>query len=151
MNTSSHHGSSPLLDVRELCLRFHKQKQPAVDRVSFNIMKGRTLGLVGASGAGKSSIARAIMRLAEVDSGQILFKGEDVLQMPPRQLMACRQRMQLVFQDPSASLSPKRTVGQKLQEQLLQSRKMEAVGRLAEVEDCREAPVEGACRGPRER
>jgi len=118
MNTLSDHGSSPLLDVRELCLRFHKQGQRAVDRVSFNIMAGRTLGLVGASGAGKSSIARAVMRLVEVDSGQILFKGEDILQMNSRQLMACRQRMQLVFQDPSASLSPKRTVEQTLQEPL---------------------------------
>jgi len=107
-----------LLDVRRLSLSFHEQTQMAVDRVSFNIRAGSTLGLVGASGAGKSSIARAIMRLVEVDSGEILFNGEDILRMNSQRLMTTRQRMQLVFQDPLASLSPRRTVEQTLLEPL---------------------------------
>lgn len=116
MNTSSQATNTNLLDVRRLSLSFHEQAQVAVDRVSFNIKAGNTLGLVGASGAGKSSIARAIMRLVEVDSGEIFFNGEDILRMRPHQLRTARQRMQLVFQDPSASLSPRRTVEQTLLE-----------------------------------
>jgi oligopeptide/dipeptide ABC transporter ATP-binding protein len=118
MNTSGQHKPPPLLEVRNLSLSFHGHEQIAVDRVSFSIATGTTLGLVGASGAGKSSITRAIMRLLEPDSGTILFKGENILQMDSRQLLATRQRIQLVFQDPSASLSPMRTVKQTLLEPL---------------------------------
>lgn len=120
MNTSRQNTAGPLLDVRELSLSFHQKKQVAVDRVSFSITEGKTLGLVGASGAGKSSIARAILRLLEPDSGAVNFRGENIFQMDSRQLMATRQRIQLVFQDPSASLSPKRTVEQSLLEPLIQ-------------------------------
>jgi ABC-type oligopeptide transport system ATPase subunit len=109
---------TPLLEVRNLSLSFQHRQQVAVDRVSFNITAGSTVGLVGASGAGKSSIARAIMHLEKIDSGEVLFKGQDIFRMDSRQLMATRQRMQLVFQDPSASLSPKRTVEQTLWEPL---------------------------------
>ena len=116
MNTSGQQNNTSLLEVRGLSLSFHKQTQAAVDRVSFNIRAGNILGLVGASGAGKSSIARAIMRLVKVDSGAVLFNGEDILRMNSQQLMATRQRIQLVFQDPSASLSPRRTVEQTLLE-----------------------------------
>jgi ABC-type oligopeptide transport system ATPase subunit len=118
MNRSSQHSKPPLLEVRELSLSFNQQKQVAAERVSFSIATGKTLGLVGASGSGKSSIARAIMRLLDPDSGEILFKGENILQMNSRQLMATRQRIQLVFQEPSASLSPRRSVEQTLLEPL---------------------------------
>jgi len=118
MNRVSHHSKPPLLEVRNLSLSFHKQEQVAVDKVSFSIAAGRSLGLVGASGAGKSSIARAIMCLIEPDSGEILFNGENIFQMNSRQLKATRQRMQLVFQEPSASLSPRRSVEQTLLEPL---------------------------------
>lgn len=118
MKTPNQHDGAPLLEVRNLSLSFGQQAQVAVDRVSFSITPGSTLGLVGATGAGKSSIARAIMRLIAVDSGEILFKGENILQMDSRQLMTTRQHMQLVFQEPSASLSPKRTVQQSLLEPL---------------------------------
>jgi oligopeptide/dipeptide ABC transporter ATP-binding protein len=118
VNTSNTHGSSPLLEVRNLSLCFNNQEQAAVDRVSFRIAAGSTLGLVGASGAGKSSIARAILRLLKPDSGEILFKGQNTLQMDSKQLAATRQSIQLVFQDPSASLSPRRTVEQTLLEPL---------------------------------
>ena len=112
------HGKPPLLEVRELSLSFHQKQQVAAERVSFSIATGNTLGLVGASGSGKSSIARAIMRLLEPDSGEILFKGENICKMDSQQLMATRQRIQLVFQEPSASLSPRRSVEQTLLEPL---------------------------------
>jgi ABC-type oligopeptide transport system ATPase subunit len=113
-----HQGETPLLEVRRLSLSFKDQEQVAVDRVSFNIRAGSTLGLVGASGAGKSSIARAVMKLIEVEAGEVLLDGEDILRMDSEQLMAARRRMQLVFQEPSASLSPRRTIGQTLLEPL---------------------------------
>ena len=118
MTGSSQHNRPALLEVRDLSLSYHNHEQLAIDRVSFSIASGTTLGLVGASGAGKSSIARAIMRLVEPDSGEILFKGESITRMDSKQLLAVRQRMQIVFQDPSASLSPMRTVEQTLLEPL---------------------------------
>ena len=118
MQSRSQHKEPPLLEVRDLSLSFHNRERVAIDRVSFSIAAGSTLGLVGASGAGKSSIARAIMRLVEPDSGEILFKGKNTSHMDREQLMATRQRMQLVFQEPSASLSPKRSIEQILLEPL---------------------------------
>ncbi len=107
-----------LLEIRELSVRFQQKKQLAVERVSLNIPAGSTLGLVGASGAGKSSIARAILKLVEPDSGEILFKGKSIYGMSPEELKTTRQRIQLVFQEPSASLSPRRTVEETLLEPL---------------------------------
>lgn len=118
MNLHTQKSVTPLLEVRNLSLSFHAGERVAIDRVSFSISAGSTLGLVGASGAGKSSIARTIIGLVEPDTGEILFKGKDISQMDPRQLMATRQRMQLVFQEPSASLSPRRTIEQTLLEPL---------------------------------
>jgi len=118
MSEPRQHATAPLLEVRKLSLSYHKQEQMAADRVSFNVTAGSTLGLVGSSGSGKSSIARAIMRLVKPDSGEILFKGKNIFQMDAQQLIATRQRIQLVFQDPSASLSPRRSVEQTLLEPL---------------------------------
>jgi len=118
MEKLAQHSKPPLLEVRELSLSFHQQEQVAAERVSFSIATGNTLGLVGASGSGKSSIARAIMRLLEPDAGEILFNGENICQMDSQRLMATRQRIQLVFQEPSASLSPRRSVQQTLLEPL---------------------------------
>ncbi len=110
-------SSLPLLRVHQLSLSFHNQ-QHAVDRVTFNLAGGKILGLVGASGAGKSSIARAILRLLEPDAGSILLNGENIFNMGPGQLKEARRRIQIVFQEPSASLSPRRTVAQTLLEPL---------------------------------
>lgn len=107
----------PLLRVRNLSLSF-RNRALAVDAVSFDLYAGKTLGLVGASGAGKSSVARAILHLLEPDAGQILFSGEDIFSMDRSQLKNLRQRIQIVFQEPSASLSPRRTVAQTLLEPL---------------------------------
>lgn len=108
----------PLLEVQDICLGFPGQKRLAVDHVSFSINPGSTLGLVGSSGAGKSSIARMIMQLAKPRSGDILFKGESIFGMDAKQLNTSRQNIQVIFQEPSASLSPKRKVGKTLLEPL---------------------------------
>lgn len=118
MNMRTPAEDPPLLELRELSLSFQRQALVAADRVSLRITAGSTLGLVGASGAGKSSIARAILRLIEADSGEILFRGADIRRMDPAQLKTARQRIQMIFQDPSASLSPRRTVEQTLLEPL---------------------------------
>jgi peptide/nickel transport system ATP-binding protein len=111
-------AGTPLLEVRNLSVRFQQRDKQAVDGVSFSMNAGSTLGLAGASGAGKSSIARAIIGLIRADSGEILFDGKDILQMGPQQLSATRQRIQLIFQNPSAGLSPRRRIEKTLLEPL---------------------------------
>ena len=118
MNTIDPHQATPLLEIRKLSVSFQQRDKVAVDGVSFSIEKGGILGLAGASGAGKSSIARAIMGLIKADSGEVLFNGEDILQMDSQQLSAARQRIQLIFQNPSAGLSPRRSIEQSLLEPL---------------------------------
>ena len=90
----------------------------AVDGVSLALAPGRTLALVGESGAGKSTVARCLTRLVEPDGGRILFRGEDVGALSPAELRLFRSRVQLVFQDPFASLNPRLRVGAVLEEVL---------------------------------
>ncbi len=91
---------------------FAKKKKfvRAVDGVSFSLSQGRTLGLVGESGCGKSSLARTILRLIELDSGLIFFKGEDITSFSYRKMKSLRRNMQIIFQDPFNSLDPRFTV-----------------------------------------
>jgi oligopeptide transport system ATP-binding protein len=112
--------SGLLLDVKDLYKYFpihagltsrHVADVKAVDGVSFSIYEGETLGLVGESGSGKTTIGRLLLRLLPVTKGEIDFEGESVVRLKPAELRALRRKMQIIFQDPFASLNPRMTVG----------------------------------------
>jgi oligopeptide/dipeptide ABC transporter ATP-binding protein len=117
----------PLVEVRNLSkyypLKWGLFNQPkgqvrALDDVSFSIPKGQTLGIVGESGCGKSTLGKALLRLIEPSSGNIIFDGNDITHLPPRSLRTMRRKMQLIFQDPYASLNPRMTIRSILTEPL---------------------------------
>lgn len=101
--------TEPLLSVRHLVKRFKSGAGVvhAVEDVNFDIARGETLGLVGESGSGKSTIGRAILRSIDPTEGEVLFEGRDVARMSQREMRPLRARMQMVFQDPYASLNPR--------------------------------------------
>jgi oligopeptide transport system ATP-binding protein len=121
-------GTRPLLEVRDLRVEFAVREQfsstrgagciRAVDGVSFDLQRGEVLGLVGESGCGKSTISRAILRLIPISGGEILFDGHDLCSMDDRTLRSIRRRIQMIFQDPYASLNPSMTVYQTIAELL---------------------------------
>jgi len=108
-----------ILEVKDLCKYFPANKGlfqgksyvKAVDRISFTINKGETLGLVGESGCGKTTAGRTILKLYEPTSGQIMFNGKDITKYSKKQMIPLRKDMQMIFQDPYASLDPRMTVG----------------------------------------
>jgi peptide/nickel transport system ATP-binding protein/oligopeptide transport system ATP-binding protein len=133
----------PLIRVRNLCTWFDqgRGREPvkAVNDVSFDIRRGEVLGLVGESGSGKSTIGRSLLRLVPVTSGRVDFDGTDVTALEGRALKTMRRRMQMIFQDPFASLNPRMTVYDTLAEPLLlhgiESRRTVANGVLKLMDD----------------
>jgi oligopeptide transport system ATP-binding protein len=119
----------PLLQVKDLSKYFAVTRGAilarkigdikAVDRISFDIYGGETLGLVGESGCGKTTTGRLILRLIESSGGQILYKEQDITHLDRRAMTLLRREMQIIFQDPYASLNPRLTVGQAIAEPLV--------------------------------
>jgi ABC-type oligopeptide transport system ATPase subunit len=135
---------TPLLDVRHLVKHFTRKGGlfraaavvRAVDDVSFTIDEGEMFGLVGESGSGKSTTGRCILRLIEPTSGEVLFRGENVLEFPRDRMRRARRDMQIVFQDPYSSLNPRMRVADIVEEPLVIHRlgsKAERRERVAEL------------------
>ena len=116
---------TPILEVRGLKTHFPTAKNlwgkttewlKAVDDVSFKVYPGETLGLVGESGCGKTTLGRSILRLTTATAGQVLFEGKDILKMSPKELKKIRKEVQIIFQDPYSSLNPRMTIGNAIME-----------------------------------
>lgn len=113
-----------ILEVKNLTKYFKTPKGMlhAVDGVSFSIERGKTLGIVGESGCGKSTTGRAILRLIEPTSGEVLFEGQDILPLGTRQMREKRKEMQMIFQDPFSSLDPRMTIKQTISEPIVSNK-----------------------------
>lgn len=113
--------STPLIEVKNLKKYFKTSRGMlhAVDDISFTIDKGKTMGLVGESGCGKSTTGRAILRLLEPTAGQVIFEGQDITKISSEEMRRMRKKMQIIFQDPFSSLDPRMTVNQLISEPIV--------------------------------
>jgi oligopeptide/dipeptide ABC transporter ATP-binding protein len=160
---SSNENKEVLLSVRNLVKQFPVKggffgrevaSVKAVQNVSFDIYKGETLGLVGESGCGKSTLGRSILRLIEPTSGEIFFKGQDITKIDQGEMRKLRRNMQIIFQDPYASLNPRMTIEEILGEPLdihkLANSKEEKLKRIYELFDLVGLRKESLTRYPHE-
>jgi len=117
-----------MLEVKNLKKYFRTKRGPlhAVDGIDFTINEGETLGLVGESGCGKSTTGRVVLRLIEATGGEVLFKGENILDYNKREVRRFRENAQIVFQDPFASLNPRMSVSEIIAEPLAINKKAES-------------------------
>jgi len=159
----SRNGTGPLVEIEHLKVYFpiksgivldrHVGDIRAVDDVSLTIRRGETVGLVGESGCGKSTVGRTILRLYKPTSGRIVFDGQDISQLGDTELRPLRRRMQMVFQDPFASLNPRHSVGRIVGEPLrthgLATRR-EAGGRVRDLLHTVGLPPDAVGRYPHE-
>lgn len=133
--------SDVLLEVKDLKKYFDTPKGQlrAVDGVSFTLERGKTLGIVGESGCGKSTTGRTILRLLEPTSGQVIFEGKDIATLKRREMRAMRKDMQIIFQDPFSSLDPKLPINKLISEPIEQAKliknKDELKARVLELMD----------------
>jgi len=135
METAAKAHSKELVEVRHLVKHFPVENSDdvvqAVDDVSFSILSGETLGLVGESGCGKSTVGRCLLRLHEPTSGEVLFEGHNIVGMPHQEMQLLRREMQIIFQDPYASLNPRLSIRAIVSEPL----KIHGVGGRSEQND----------------
>ena len=128
-----------LLEVRNLVKHFPVDNSDdvvqAVDDVSFDIIAGETLGLVGESGCGKSTVGKCLLRLHEPTSGEVLFEGKDIVGLPNSEMQPLRREMQIIFQDPYASLNPRLSVRSIIAEPLKIHKIGDKASQNAKVED----------------
>ena len=117
--------NKPLLEIKHLKKYFYVPAgtNHAVDDITMTIKKGRTMGVVGESGCGKSTLGRTMIRLHEPTDGQILFDGQDITNAKGKELRAIRERMQIIFQDPYASLNPRYSMDEVIREPLQESKR----------------------------
>jgi peptide/nickel transport system ATP-binding protein len=156
--------TDPLVEIEHLKLWFpiksgilldrHVGDIKAVDDVSLSIRRGETLGLVGESGCGKSTVGRAILRLYDPTAGRIVFDGQDITTLKEGQLRPLRRRMQMIFQDPFASLNPRHSVGRMVGEPLrvhgIAKRRSSVGKRVRELLEIVGLPADAAARYPHE-
>ena len=131
-------SKKPILEVKGLSKYFdanHNKKIHAVENVSFTLERGETLGIVGESGCGKSSMGRTILKIHDSTAGKIIFDGVDITNFSNKQMLPYRRRMQMIFQDPYASLDPRMTVGEIIEESMVIHNMGTASERAAIVQD----------------